>query len=150
MSILRTDAQVAAQELLVAVSETADFYAEFADYLEQSELQSELQTVAVRRESYIEPLMAVVRSLHDLPKTPDSDQELGKLILGKLSASLSSSPTSKILQELLHAENHLLSLIENCFATELKGKEDALLNAISEHVSMTTERLRFLLNSQES
>lgn len=150
MSILRTDAQVAAQELLVAVSETADFYAEFAEYVEESALQSELQAIAQQRESYIEPLVAVVRSLHDLPKTPDADQELGKVLWGKLSASLSSSPTTTILEELLQAEDHLVSLIENSRVTELKGQEEGLLNSISEHVSGTADRLRFLLQSNGS
>ncbi len=76
MSIIRTDEQADALEILALIIETADFQRAMGELLTQEKVNHPLFDIAKERETYIESFREVVKVLHELPSEPDPDKEL--------------------------------------------------------------------------
>lgn len=145
MSIIRTDKEVALNDLLVASRETVDHYRDAAEFLEDVKITSILREIADQREPFVARLTHAVRALGDLPSMPDPDKETGAMLLHHAGAFLSDDYATEVLQQRIEAEQHLAELIEAGRAVGLEEECETLLDEISEHVARTNNQLQQLL-----
>jgi hypothetical protein len=142
MSILRTSKQVAFTELLVAVEETMDDYADFAKVFEDSPVASAFEEFAQQRKPLIERLETELRLLNDLPSPPNEDKEdLGKLV-HRIRAAFSRDALHPALQEMLEEEQHTLELARKCEEDELNQSERKIIADLVKQIEATKARLR--------
>src|SRR5690606_33663912 len=126
MSLLRTEKQVAFNNLLVAVVETMDDYEDFADVIDDPQIAEKFRTFMQERKTLAAQLETVIRQLDDLPSPPDADKEdLGKLV-HRIRAALFENEIPRALNELIDDEQQMLELAQSC---RHQG-----LNATEEHV----------------
>lgn len=145
MSIIRTDEEVALNDLLVASRETVDHYRDAAEFLKDTNITSVLRTIATQREPFIERLTDAVRALGDLPSMPDPDKETGAMLLHHAGAFLSDDYSTEVLEQRIEAEQHLAELVQAGRAIGLDKSCGPLLDEISEHIAQTSEQLQLLL-----
>lgn len=144
MSILRTAQQVAFNDLLVAVEESIDDYADLAGALHDPAVSEAFHAFAQQRKSIVARLQAEIRRLDDLPSLPDADKEdLGRLV-HRVRAALAADELPQAVQEMLEAEQHILELVRVCEREELDQLESALLDDLVAQIDSTVSRLRLL------
>ena len=144
MSILRTDDQADALEILKLIIETADFYRAMGELLTEDNVDHQLFEIASERESYIEPFREVVKALHELPATPDSDKELVEQLGGKMTQLLSADSTNAILDKCLKKDEALVELISKTALGEQSTEFKRLLYSLDQHLANTK---KILLNN---
>lgn len=141
MSIIRTDAQADALEILKLIIETADFYRAMGELLTQDNVKHPLFDIAGEREAFIMPFQKVVKALDELPATPDSDKELVEEIAGKLSQLFSADFENAVFDKCLRKDELLADVIDNTALGEQSAEFKTLLDALNEHLSDTEKRL---------
>lgn len=142
MSIIRTDEQADAQVILKLIIETADFYRSMGELLMQDNINHPLFEIAQERETYVEPFLKVVKTLGELPVTPDSDKELVEEIAGKLTQLLSKDYKNVIFDRCLKKDAMLAEVINNTALGEQSAEFKTLLDALNEHLAGTREHIR--------
>lgn len=142
MSIIRTDEQADAQVILKLIIETADFYRSMGELLTQDNINHPLFEIAQERETYVEPFLKVVKTLGELPVTPDSDKELVEEITGKLTQLLSRDYKNVIFDRCLKKDAVLAEVINNTTLGEHSAEVKTLLDALNEHLADTRKRIR--------
>lgn len=141
MSIIRTDEQADALEILKLIIETADFYRAMGDLLTQDNVNHPLFDIADERETFIAPFQKVVKELDELPAAPDSDKELVEEIAGKLTQLLSADVQNAIFDRCLKKDAVLAEVVDNTALGEQSAEFRKLLEALTEHLSDTEKRL---------
>lgn len=150
MSIIRTDKEVALNDLLVAGRETVDHYRDAAEFLEDTEITQVLRSIASQREPFLTRLTEAVRALGDLPSMPDPDKETGAMLLHHAGAFLSDDYSVEVLEQRLEAEEHLTELVQAGHAVGLDKSFGTLLNEMSDHVAEAREQLQLLLAQKKT
>lgn len=144
MSLLRTDKQVAFNNLLVAVLEAMDDYEDFADVLDDPQVAEIFRTFMQERKSIAEQLEAVIRQLDDLPSPPDADKEdLGKLV-HRIRAALFENEVPHALNELINDEQRTLELAQICRQQGLNATEEHVVAQLVASVERALARLRMM------
>lgn len=144
MSILRTDDQADALEILKLIIETADFYRAMGELLTEENVHHHLFDIANEREGYIEPFREVVKELHELPAAPDSDKEFVEQLGGKITQLFSADSTNSILDKCLKKDEVLVELISDTALGEQSTEFKRLLDSLDQHLANTK---KILLNN---
>lgn len=141
MSIIRTDEQADALEILKLIIETADFYRAMGDLLTQDNVNHPLFDIAEERETFIAPFQKVVKELDELPAAPDSDKELVEEIAGKLTQLLSADVQNAIFDRCLKKDAVLAEVVDNTALGEQSAEFKTLMDALRDHLSDSQKRL---------
>lgn len=141
MSIIRTDEQADALDILKLIIETADLYRAMGELLTEENVHHELFDIAKERESYIEIFRDVVRQLGELPEAPDSDRELVEQLGGKVTQLFSADSTKAILEKCLKKDDVLAEVISNTRLDEHSAEFKNLLESLNHHLTTTRQRL---------
>jgi hypothetical protein len=144
MNLLRTDKEVALNDLLVASRETADHYQDALEYLDDHPITPALRDIMQERLSVIERIEQAIRALGDLPSMPDPDRETGEMLLHHVTAALSSDSATEILEQRIKAERHLLALLQACNDVGLDNDQPQLLQEMAQQVHRVITRLEQL------
>lgn len=141
MSIIRTDEQADALEILKLIIETADFYRAMGELLTKENVPHKLFEIAKEREKYIEPFRKVVKELHELPAAPDSDKELIDELGGKITQLLSADSEKAILEKCLKKDEVLADAIKSSTLGEHSTELKKLLDSLYEHLAHTKKSI---------
>ncbi|HAO24372.1 MULTISPECIES: hypothetical protein [unclassified Methylophaga] len=139
MLIIRTDDQADALEILKLIIETADFYRAMGELLTEENVNHPLFDIAKQRESYIESFRKVVKQLHELPATPDSDKEWVDELGGRMTNLFSADSTQAILDKCLKKDEVLAELINNTALAEQSTEFKKLLDSLYKHLAETKQ-----------
>lgn len=142
MSILRTDKQVAFNDLLMAVDEAMGGYEDFAEILDDRPIADMFRSFTQERKAIAGQLEAAIRQQDDLPSHPDADREdLGKLV-HRIRALLSENEILKALQEMIEDEERTLELAQICEQQGLMPTEEAVVAQLVADVERALTRMR--------
>lgn len=141
MSIIRTDEQADALEILKLIIETADFYRAMGELLTEENVDHRLFEIAKEREAFIAPFQDVVKALDELPARPDSDKELVDELAGKITQLLSADFENAILEKCLKKDEVLSDAINKTILGEQSAEIKTLLDYLNDHLASTKTRL---------
>lgn len=144
MSIMRTDNEADGVEILKLVIETADYYREIANVVEDDNIASKLDNIANERASYIEPFRNVVKELGELPAKPDPDKELLQKVEGELTQFFSDDSKNAILDNCLQEDEKLADVIKETKLGEESAEFQKRLDSLAEHLSNTKKSVQAL------
>lgn len=117
MTILRSELQVALQDLYRMARESADHYQDAAQFVHAASATRLFTRIAGEREALARQLASAIRDTDDLPAAPDADREAGEQLIHRLHAWFTADQTEDILQQRLKAEQEL--------AQQLDARRDA-------------------------
>jgi len=141
MSIIRTDDQADAQQILKLIIETADFYRAMGALLTEENVEHQLFEVAEEREAYTEPFQEVLKELDELPMAPDPEKELVEELYGKVTQLFSADLKGAILDKCLNKDELLAALISNTALGAHSAEAKKALDALHDHLAHTKNRL---------
>ncbi|MEH6565487.1 MAG: hypothetical protein V7756_09215 [Halopseudomonas sp.] len=142
MSILRTDEQVDALEILKSVMKTAHFYRAMSEQLAQEPVGKLLADIAAKREAYVAPFEQVVKQLHELPAPPDADEEWLEELGGKIAKFLSGDSKTTVLEKCLEKDDALVELLNGAELGDKSPEFKRLIDDLEGHLVETRERIR--------
>lgn len=142
MSLIRTDEEVALNDLLVASRESVDHYRDAADFLEGKQFTDVLRAIASQRELFIARFEQAIRVLGELPSVPDPDKETGTMLIHHAAALLSKNYSLDVIEQRLTAEEHLTSLTDDA---RRFGIDAVLLDDFSTHLAQVNQQLQTFL-----
>lgn len=142
--MLRNDTQVALNDALSAVRESADLYADDIEALDASPLAKVFDELRARRLALAAALEEEVRRAGDLPKEPDADRETLHRLGERLQAALGNE-RRVFLADRLRGEEELLALAERALARPLPDSAADVLGAIRAEAAQARDRLAALL-----
>lgn len=146
MNLIRTDQQVALNDLLVATEKSADLLRDAAHFLDGTGMEHELEQLADRRDMVTRDLQQAIRALDDMPSAPDPDAESTEKLLHRISAIFSGEKSRETtLRQRLATEEHLSSLLADMQHRNLGEEFDPLLYELKESVREVTLHLQQLL-----
>lgn len=134
MSIIRTDAQADALEILKLIIQTADFYRAMGEQLSAENIQHSLFAIADERETFIESFQHIIKEMGDLPSTPDADREWIEEIGGKLTQLFSDDPKRAIEDKCLEKDEILANLVNTTTLGEHSADIKQRLEALNENL----------------
>nr|WP_320167323.1 hypothetical protein [uncultured Methylophaga sp.] len=141
MSIIRTDAQADALEILKLIIQTVDFYRAMGEELSKENIQHQLFDIADEREAFITSFQQVIKELGDLPSTPDADREWIEEIGGKLTQLFSDDPKQTIEEKCLEKDEVLANLVNTTTLGEQSAEIKQRLDALNQHLMSSKARL---------
>ncbi len=142
MSIMRTDEQIDALEILKSVVKTAHFYRAMSEQLAQEPVGDLLANIAAKREAYVAPFEQVVKQLHELPAPPDADEEWLEELGGKISKFLSGDSNATVLEKCLEKDDALVELLKGAELGDKSPEFKRLIDELEGHLSETRQRIR--------
>jgi len=146
MTLLRTEIQVALNDLLVAAEKSADLLRDAANFLDDVSMEHELEQLAERREMVARGLRMAIFALDDMPSVPDPDAESTEELLHRISAMIAGDKSQETtLRQRLATEEHLGALALDVRARELGENFDAVLYEFNESIREVTLHLQLLL-----
>ena len=146
MNLIRTDQQVALNDLLVATEKSADLLRDAAHFLDGTGMEHELEQLADRREMVTTDLQQAIRALDDMPSTPDPDAESTEKLLHRISALFSGEKSSETtLRQRLATEDQLSELLAEAQSGALGEGVDLLMYELNESIREVTLHLQQLL-----
>lgn len=140
MSIIRTEQQADAVEILKLVMETHDYYADMSE-VANDDIGAVLECVAAERASFIPRAKAMVKALGELPVQPDPDKELLQKVGGGITQLLAGDSNDAVIDKCLQHDQKLADLLAN---TELRGdahEHQPLIEQLSQHLHATRSKL---------
>lgn len=149
MTMIRTEKQVALQNLLVTLSETIELYEDAAQYLVGAELSKTLSEIVGKRKVLISSLQNAVRDSGDLPATPDPDKETLKKLLAHLYATLADDTAAQTLRNCITAEDQLSIELAECRQAGLEAQYSQLLIETADNIASTKMQLQNLLEKHQ-
>ena len=148
MNILRTDQQVAMNELYVKVCESADHLKDAANYLDAKGLSGVLKEIAAQRKVLSWQIKAAIRTLGDLPPEPDPDRESVEQLFNRIGAMVASDQTTCLLEQRLSGEKELAQSVVNARSTGLDDLCTQAVDKIEESSRLATRQLQSSLKDQ--
>ena len=146
MNLIRTEKQVAFNDLLVAAKKSADLLRDAAKFLDDEKMEHELEQLAERREMVARGLRKAVYSLDDMPSVPDPDAESTEKLLQRISAMITGEKSRETtLRQRLATEEHLGALVLDVRNRDLGEQFDAVLYEVNESIREVTLHLQALL-----
>ena len=138
MSILRSDEQIALNELIVACREAANGHRTAADLVSQEALVQQLREVARDREAMAEKLAELVLEEDDIPDAPSAEKELLESAVARLKLVISDDEVLQALEDCKLKERKVVEAAEALLAT---GPEDALRQDVEALKADASQRL---------
>lgn len=145
MNLIRTEQQVALNELLVAVEKSADHLRDAAAFLDEADIEHELIQLAERREQVAADLRTAIRASGDLPSAPDPDTESSEKLLHRISAFITGEKEQHTLQQRLNAEESLAELTDAVRQRDIGPELDGLIYEVKESIREVKLHLQNLL-----
>ncbi len=142
MSIIRTDEQVDAQEILKLTIKTVEFYQEMGESLSKENVHHRLFDIANERETFIAPLQKAVEDLHEYPTAPDSDKEFVDELSGKVTKLFSADSKNAIFDKCLEHDEALAERINISKLGEHSTELKRILDSLNEHLIKTKTTLK--------
>jgi hypothetical protein len=144
MSLLRSDEQVALNDLLVASETSVDHYRDTAELVLHSPVSKEMQAVANERQALVKQLEYAVRASGDLPSEPDADRESVEKLYHRVHAAVADDEIGDLLEQRLHGEHELARQVAMIREKQWAPQHDGLIAAIGRHAQHTIARLEAL------
>lgn len=142
MSIIRTDEQADAQELLKSVVKTAQFYRAMSEELAQDPVGGVLSDIANEREAFVVPFEQLVKQLDELPAEPDADREWFEELGGKIAKFLSADSKAAVLDKCMEKDDALAELLNDAELGDKSPEYKHLIDSLEEHLADTRTRIR--------
>jgi uncharacterized protein (TIGR02284 family) len=140
--MLRSELQIALNDVEVALQEAADGHEWAADFVSDPQLADLLRELALERRSLAEALGEQLKALGDLPRAPDTDLETVRDLVSRIKAAFSPDERQALLQDRAVAEANLESRTEAALARDdLSEDTRALLQATLERARLAKERM---------
>lgn len=111
MSVLRSDLQVALDDLHVALTASADDYRDAAEFVSDDTIKGLFVQIAENRQVLAKSAEEAIRASDDLPSAPDPDRQTGQHFLQRLEAAFSADQTAEIIEQRLTEESQLEQLV---------------------------------------
>lgn len=137
MSLIRSDEQVDAQEILKLTIKTAEFYQEMGESLSKENVNHRLFEIAKERETFIDPLQKAVEDLHEYPTVPDADKEFVDELSGKVTKLFSADSKSAIFDKCLEHDQALAERIDSTALGEQSTELKQILDSLNDHLIKT-------------
>lgn len=151
MTFIRTEQQLALNELLVAAEKSADLLRDAAAFLDDDNTEHELVQLAERREMVVSALKRAIRALDDMPSAPDPDAESTEKLLHRISAFMAGDKSRQItLQKRLATEQQLGALVQQVQQRNLGETFDEVIYEFKESIREVTLHLQGLLGSNQT
>lgn len=147
MSILRSEVQVALNELHVAIRESADLYHFVAGLLQNPQAVSAFSEFARERDQLAAQLAESIRASGDLPGEPDRDREAGEEVRERLEAMIAADQTAEVIEHRRSAERDLLTLLDGKRLEVLQPEYTDLLARCRSSVERALDQLAPLTSS---
>lgn len=145
MSLIRSDRQVALNDLHLAMRESADLYEYTADFLQEPEARALCKALAAERLRLAEQLEQEIRAEDELPREPDPDKEAAEQIQQRLETLFAENQVFGVISHRLEAERVLREMMKKGELSVLEEKSAKLLAACRESVSDAQGRLQAFL-----
>lgn len=142
MSIIRTDEQADALEILKSVLKTAHFYRAMSEELAQDQVAEELSDIANEREAFVAPFQQAVKQLDELPAEPDADREWFEELGGKIAKFLSADSKAAVLNKCIEKDDALVELLNGAELGDKSPKFKRLIDSLGAHLADTRTRIR--------
>ena len=113
MSILRSELQVALQELYRMARESVDHYQDAAEFVDDKTVTRLFTRIAGERDELARQLASAIRDTDDLPAAPDADREAGEQLIHRLHAWFTADQTQDVLAQRLKAEQELARQLDS-------------------------------------
>lgn len=145
--MLRSEAQVALDDLQRGSRHTAGLYSEDAHILGDAPLAELFKEMADQHERMAEWVEQQQRQLGDLPSGPDADRETLTQIKDRLQAQLSDDEYHTLLESRLHDEEELARQVRYALAQDLPPETAEVLEDVYRQVGLARRRLRAALGA---
>lgn len=142
MVFLRSDQEVALNDLLVALRESVDHYNDAIELVDPSPLTPLLRDAAIQRSQFIPRLEEAIRQLGDLPSVPDPDKESGEMLIHHVGAALSNDYEPDVIEQRIASDQHLAQLVNNASANASEASFIQLMDDIAAHITQTLVHLK--------
>lgn len=142
MSIIRTDEQADALEILKSVLKTAHFYRAMSEELAQDPVSDVLSDIANEREAFVAPFRQVVKQLDELPAEPDADREWFEELGGKIAKWLSADSKAAVLNKCIEKDDALVELLDGAEQGDKSPEFKRLIASLEKHLADTRMRIR--------
>lgn len=138
--MLIDDSEVAINEIIVVCQEVADHYTDACDHVNEDNLKSLFDFLAVQRRQSAEDLSRIIRNQGGLPR--DADVELEQLqFLWSHIKLLMGDPDDSLRQTLILQEGRLQQIIDSVLATSLSGDSRRIIEQIQADSKTALARL---------
>ena len=139
--MLLDDTQVAINDLLAALQESLEHYADALERIDSAALRERLDGVVAARRDDVDCLAGIVRDAGDLPRAPSADrQELHRLVT-HVKAALTDDETRVLLDDRIEDEKRLGSLAAEALRQDLGADARACVERIGAHSDEARARL---------
>lgn len=147
MSLLRSDEQVALNDLHMALVESAEHYRDAAASADDAALSDFLSDTAASRERDGHRVAALLRELDDLPKHPESDKQTIDTLLNHLGAAVMGDRDRALVQQRLEGDARLEDVIQAALAQDLPDHSLSIVEHIGENLRGQRTKLQQKLSS---
>jgi hypothetical protein len=147
--VFRDRAQVALNDLLVALQEAADLYRDDAEVAE-GDAAARFARLADERRRQAERLIVLVRAGGDLPRQPDADRETLRRLGERVRAAFAGDAAQALLEERLEGERELARLAEAACAEAESGQARDVLDGVQAELAEARRRLEAALAERPS
>ena len=137
MSILRSELQVALQELYRLAQESVDHYKDTAQFVDDEAATRLFIRIADEREAFARQLASAIRDTDDLPAAPDADREAGEQLVHRLHALFTADQTQDVLEQRLKAELELAQQLDSNRSAAPEDVYQRLHDTFTRHVDDT-------------
>lgn len=138
MSILRSDDQIALNDLIIACREAANGHRTAAELLSEDALAQRLEEIARDRDAMAERLAEIVIKADDVPDAPSAEKELLGSAAMRLKAVISEDEIRAVLDDCRLKER---KVVESADALLAADPEDAVRHSVEELKSDAASRL---------
>ncbi|WP_041522118.1 hypothetical protein [Gilvimarinus agarilyticus] len=142
MSVLRTELQVALNDLHVALMESADHYRYAAEFVTDERTGKLFETLAEARDLLADEAEEAIRDAGDLPSVPDADRETGEHLLQRLEAVFSADQAADVMAQRLEGEQEFEHLIKAPEMEVIDKDYPTLRRACLQSIEVAREKLK--------
>lgn len=146
MSILRSEHQVALQELFGLIQESIDHYEDAAEFVDDSAAKNIFQSIAAERQPLAGQVAQAIRATDDLPAAPNADKEAGQQLLQHLHSLLTGDQTRDVIEQRLKAEQALEDALATLRQTDTDASFQALLQKFDALIAQARQQLQQALS----
>lgn len=147
MEWLRSDQDVLLNDLLVSVQESADFFGDAAEMVEDKTMQKRLQHFKNLRETFVAKINRYLESQGELPVVPDPDAEWSSKILNHLKVKFATNTERALIQQRLSGEQQLMRLIQTAENMDFDENFSQILQQLEKNTRVFQDDLNTLLET---